>query len=102
MRIKLGKYQDGEKHRFEATYIRKGSYIDRTTGKQKMTVLLGGITDEYDRECADHAWIPVKCVEKYQFKQGKRYTFMARVGTYKRGRTASDFQLRDICQVAAA
>lgn len=98
----LEKYTDGNKHRFKGTIERFGSYTDRESGKIIKTVLLTSIEDENDRPCTDHAWVKDKCIDKYGLKKGERYSFMARVGTYKRGRTARDYQLKNLTQFTAA
>lgn len=101
-RYKLEKYKDGEKHLFKATVDRFGSYPDKESGKYVQTILFSDIYGEDKKRCADHSWIEIdKKIQNANLMVGETYTFMARVGIYKRGRTASDFHLKNLCQFKA-
>ncbi len=101
-RWELEKYKDGGKHLFKGKVERFGSFIDKATGKKVDTVLITGLFGEDDKPITDHVWISDRKIGKYELKAGVKYTFMARVGTYNRGRTASDFQLKGVTQFAVA
>ncbi len=101
-RWSLEKYKDGNKHLFSGKIERFGSFIDRASGKKVDTVLITDLFNENNEALTDHVWVKQKKMDKYGLKTGQRYTFMARVGTYQRGRTAADFQLKNLTQFAVA
>ena len=101
-RWSLEKYKDGNKHSFSGKIERFGSFIDRASGKKVDTVLITDLSGEDNTILTDHVWVKQKKVNKYNIIPGKRYTFKARVGTYQRGRTAADFQLKNLTQFAVA
>ena len=103
MRHKLGNYQDRQKHRFSAKMVRYGSYKDRTTGKDQTTILFTELKDEEGTLLTDHVWVREDSYMKTAaLKQGRIYTFEAKVGTYNRGRTASDYQISKVRQISVA
>ena len=103
MRRKMEKYKDGEKHRFTGAVERFGSFIDKESGKLKKSVLLMDIRDEKGNLCTQHAWVTVdKRLEQAGLLEGVKYSFQAKVGTYKRGRESYDFQLKRLSEVALA
>ena len=98
----LEKYKDGKKHQFQGKITRFSSYIDKKSGKRTETLLITDVLDEQGRPCTDHAWVAEKGIRKYGLETGKIYTFMARVGTYSRGQTAFDFQLKRLSNFKTA
>ena len=101
-RWSLEKYQDGNKHIFSGKVERFGSFTDKESGKKIDTVLITNLTGEDNKELSDHVWITDRKIAKYELKKGLRYTFRAKVGTYRKGRSVTDYQLKSLSQFAIA
>ena len=103
MRYKLEKYQGKVKHTFTAEVTKKGSYLDRDTGEKKKTILFTNVRDEKGKIVTDHVWVKEDSYLKDQtLTKGKVYTFEAKIGTYNRGRTATEFSLNKVRRIEAA
>lgn len=103
MRHKLGTYQDSKKHIFTAKMIRYGSYYDHEKKESTVTILFRDVKNTNGETLTDHVWVREDSYMKNtKLKEGKIYSFEAKVGTYSRGRTAKDYQLSRIRQIKAA
>lgn len=103
MRHKLEEYQGKEKHRFTAKVIRYGSFYDYEKKENTTTILFRDVKSESGEVLTDHVWVRQDSYMKsIALKEGKVYSFEAKVGTYSRGRTARDFQLNKLRQFKAA